>query len=90
MANRFYRPAARLLQNCRLGILLSRGDRLSTVLDDYSRYIIHWELFSSMKADDVKRTIDQAVKKAGIKSKAKPNCSLITEPVTYLASWMNI
>lgn len=45
---------------------------LSTVLDDYSRYIIHWELCSSMKADDVKRTIDQAVKKAKIKSKAKP------------------
>ncbi len=45
---------------------------LSTVLDDYSRYIIHWELCSSMKADDVKRTIDQAVKKARIKSKAKP------------------
>ena len=27
---------------------------LSTVLDDYSRYIVHWELCSSMKADDVK------------------------------------
>ena len=28
---------------------------LSTILDDYSRYIIHWELCSSMKADDVKQ-----------------------------------
>ena len=38
---------------------------LSSVLDDYGRYIIHWELFwSSMKTDDVKRTIDQAVNKA--------------------------
>lgn len=34
---------------------------LSTVLDDYSRYIVHWELCSNMKADDVKRTVDTAI-----------------------------
>ena len=33
---------------------------LSTVIDDYSRYIIHLELCSSMTSDDVSRTIDKA------------------------------
>ena len=37
---------------------------LSTVLDDYSRYIIHWELCNSMKAEDVKRTVNTAIEKA--------------------------
>ena len=39
---------------------------LSTVIDDYSRYIIHWELCSSMTSEDVSRTIDKAVEKAGV------------------------
>ena len=34
---------------------------LSTVLDDYSRYIISWELCSTMKAGDVKSTLNQAL-----------------------------
>jgi len=40
---------------------------LSTVLDDFSRYIIHWELCDSMKAEDVKRTVDTAIAKAKLK-----------------------
>jgi putative transposase len=39
---------------------------LSTVMDDYSRYIISWKLFSSMTADDVKQTLDLAVAKTGV------------------------
>jgi len=39
---------------------------LSTVMDDYSRYIISWKLFSSMTADDVKQTLDLAVEKSGV------------------------
>ena len=39
---------------------------LSTVIDDYSRYIIHWELCSSMTSEDISRTIDKAVEKAGV------------------------
>ena len=39
---------------------------LSTVLDDYSRYIVHWELCSNMKVDDVTRSIDHALEKAGL------------------------
>ena len=39
---------------------------LSTVIDDYSRYIIHLELCSSMTSDDVSITIDKAIEKAGV------------------------
>ncbi|WP_256260052.1 DDE-type integrase/transposase/recombinase, partial [Winogradskyella luteola] len=45
---------------------------LSTVLDDYSRYIVHWELCSNMKVDDVTRTIDCALDKAGLTKKNAP------------------
>jgi transposase InsO family protein len=48
---------------------------LSTVLDDYSRYIIAWKLFSTMSASDVKETLDMAIKKTGVrqvKVKLKP------------------
>jgi transposase InsO family protein len=38
---------------------------LSTVLDDYSRYIISWKLTTSMSADDVKQTLDDAIDKTG-------------------------
>jgi len=39
---------------------------LSTIMDDYSRYIVSWKLFSSMTADDVKQTLDLAVEKTGV------------------------
>ena len=45
---------------------------LSTILDDYSRYIIHCELCKGMKAEDVMRTVDAAMIKAKIRSKAPP------------------
>ena len=45
---------------------------LSTILDDYSRYIVHWELCGSMKAEDVKRTVDRAIEKAQIKTQQSP------------------
>lgn len=35
---------------------------LSTVIDDFSRHIVHWELYKHMKAADVQRTVDRAVK----------------------------
>ncbi len=64
---------------------------LSTVLDDYSRYIIHWELCDSMKAEGVKRTVNTAIEKAKLKSKAKPkllsdngSCYISNELKTYL------
>jgi transposase InsO family protein len=48
---------------------------LSTVLDDYSRYIISFKLFTSMSSGDVKETLDAAIAKTGItgiKVKYKP------------------
>jgi putative transposase len=64
---------------------------LSTVLDDYSRYIVHWELCSNMKADDVKRTVDMAIQKAKLITKQKPkllsdngSCYIASELKSYL------
>jgi len=64
---------------------------LSTILDDYSRYIIHWELCDSMKAEDVKRTVNRAIAKARLKTKQKPKllsdngpCYVSNELKTYL------
>jgi putative transposase len=39
---------------------------LSTVLDDFSRYIIAWKLSSTMAATDVKETLDQALAVTGV------------------------
>ena len=39
---------------------------LSTVMDDYSRYILSWKLFTTMTADDVKQTLDLALESTGI------------------------
>ena len=39
---------------------------LSTVLDDYSRYILSWKLCTGMSAMDVKETIDLASAESGV------------------------
>jgi transposase InsO family protein len=39
---------------------------LSTILDDYSRYIIAWRLATGMAATDVKKTLDLAIQKTGV------------------------
>ena len=36
---------------------------LSSVMDDYSRYIISWKLFTTMNAEDVRKTLDIALEK---------------------------
>jgi len=38
---------------------------LSTILDDFSRYIIAWKLCTTMKADDVTDTLELALKASG-------------------------
>jgi transposase InsO family protein len=38
---------------------------LSTILDDYSRYIISWKLCTTMKAEDVTATLDLALEASG-------------------------
>ena len=45
---------------------------LSTILDDYSRYIVHWELCTSMMEKDVERTVESAVIKAGLNKGQRP------------------
>jgi transposase InsO family protein len=39
---------------------------LSTVLDDYSRYILSWRLCSGMGSDEVKATVDEAIGASGV------------------------
>lgn len=39
---------------------------LGSVLDDYSRYIITWKLFTTMAATDVKELLDVAVERTGV------------------------
>jgi len=39
---------------------------LSTILDDYSRYIIAWRLSTTMSAGDVKQTLDRALERTGV------------------------
>jgi len=68
---------------------------LSTILDDYSRYIIAWLLTGTMSADDVKNTLDMAMAKTGVsdvKVKHRPRllsdngpCYIAGELKEYLA-----
>jgi transposase InsO family protein len=39
---------------------------LSTVLDDFSRYIVAWKLCTTMKAEDVTATLERALKSSGL------------------------
>lgn len=39
---------------------------LSTVLDDFSRYIVAWKLCTTMKADDVTETLTMALQASGL------------------------
>ena len=45
---------------------------LSTVIDDYRRFIVHHELCRNMEAKDVKRTVDAAIEKAGLRKGQTP------------------
>jgi putative transposase len=45
---------------------------LSTILDDFSRYIVAWKLCSTMRADDVTDTLELALAAAGL-DKADPD-----------------
>ena len=39
---------------------------LSTVLDDFSRYIVAWKLCTTMKAEDVTDTLELALQASGL------------------------
>jgi transposase InsO family protein len=64
---------------------------LSTILDDYSRFIVHWELCRTMTAEDVQRNVGQALLKAGLGEEQRPrllsdngSCYIAQELKTYL------
>lgn len=64
---------------------------LSTVIDDFSRYIVHWELCRNMKVNDVQRTVDTAIKKANLRKGQTPkllsdngSCYVADELKNYL------
>ena len=61
---------------------------LSTILDDYSRYIVAWKLCTTMKARDVTDTLTMALQSAGldrVKVKHKPRL-LSDNGSSYVAS----
>lgn len=45
---------------------------LSTILDDYSRYIVHWELCKTMTVEDVERCVAAAMLRAGLGVEQRP------------------
>jgi putative transposase len=45
---------------------------LITVMDDYSRYIVYWELCKNMEAGDVRLAVDQAMLRAGLNKNNAP------------------
>ena len=62
---------------------------LSTILDDYSRFIVNWKLCPTMKAEDVKQTIDEALMTSEIKYPPKllsdnGSCYISNELADYL------
>jgi putative transposase len=58
---------------------------LSTVLDDYSRFIVHWELCKTMKTEDVQRTINKALEAAKLSKDFRPKL-LSDNGACYIAS----
>lgn len=45
---------------------------LATVMDDYSRYIITWELCTNMEAEDAMRVVGKGIEEAGLVDKERP------------------
>jgi len=45
---------------------------LATVMDEYSRYIIHWELCKQMETTDAERVVRIAIEKTGLKKDERP------------------
>jgi len=54
-----------ILEKVSILILLVTISYLSTILDDYSRYIIAWKLCTTMKSGDVTDTLDLALQASG-------------------------
>ena len=61
---------------------------LSTVLDDYSRYIITWELCKNMETDDAKRSMDVAILESGVSADEMPRL-LTDNGSSYISNEFN-
>ncbi len=67
---------------------------LSIILDDYSRYVIAWRLCTTMKAEDVTETLEQALIASGLdKATVRHRPRLLCDNgssyiATELAQWM--
>ena len=64
---------------------------MGSVLDDYSRFIIAWDLLPNMKANDVRGTIDKAIINSGVSRNQMPkllsdngSCYIAAEFKEYL------
>ena len=64
---------------------------LSTILDDYSRFIVTWRLCSNMKAEDVTQTLDEALMAANLTNGNRPkllsdngSCYISNELADYM------
>jgi transposase InsO family protein len=55
---------------------------LSTVMDDYSGYILSWELCSTMQAVDAERTLQKAIQTAGLPKEKRPRVLTDTRVLT--------
>ena len=68
---------------------------LSTILDDFSRYIIAWKLCTTMKVEDVTATLDLALKASGLdQAKVIPRPRLLSDNgssyiAADLAKWLD-
>ncbi len=47
------------------------------MLDDYSRYVIAWRLFTGMAAEDVQELLDEAIAKTGVDQVPVPATDLV-------------
>jgi transposase InsO family protein len=45
---------------------------LATVMDEYSRYIVHWELCKQMETTDAERVVRAAIEKTGLNKDQRP------------------
>lgn len=69
---------------------------LATVLDDYSRYVIHWELCSQMESNDAERVVHAALKKTRLKKHERPRllsdngpCFISAEFKSFVSNELN-
>jgi putative transposase len=70
---------------------------LSTIMDDYSRFIIHHEICKTMQAQDVQRCVERALQQTGLSKKARPKllsdngaCYIAADLKEYLEKELNI